>query len=220
MALASAQPVSELTVHFTVFSAAPIDGLSFVPQPGASPMPVVFYPTARSPRYDYQGANPLKFYRAPAMAAAADEATLAAEVALPLTLHDALLLFTPLAPTTAGGPRYRVYVLDDGAARRAVGGLTIINFSGLVLTGTIGGKTATLNNGLNPSVSLDRSAKILLRTPFKERSYQSYADTVELGPGERALLILFPPYRPGSLEVQSRLLVDKDNLVTPPPIGR
>jgi hypothetical protein len=32
---------------------------------------------------------------------------------------------------------------------------------------------------------------------------------VPLGPRQRALLILFPPFYAGSLEVQSRLLIDE-----------
>jgi hypothetical protein len=53
----------------------------------------------------------------------------------------------------------------------------------------------------------------MLSTVFSQRTYQSYAGTARLGRNERALLILFPPFYPGALEVQSRLLVDQ------PPAG-
>jgi hypothetical protein len=212
---ASLQAVPELTVRFTVFSAVPVDGLSFVPGPDAPPVPVTFYPTARSRQYLYRGSNPLRFYRALTNDPAADPApSLAAEVMLPSALHDVLLLFASIAPAPAEGPSYRVFVLDDGLGH-APGSMTIINFSGLALDGDIAGKAARLGNGLNPAFTIGRSATIVLRTWFKNRSYQSYADTVELGRGERALLILFPPYRPGSLEVQSRLLLDEP-VVMPP----
>ncbi|MES1166364.1 MAG: hypothetical protein ABUL68_00035 [Pseudomonadota bacterium] len=203
-----AQPAPELTVRFTVFSAVPVEGLLAGLKPDAPREPVVFYPTARSPLYTYQGSNPLRFYRVRATGVAADPGfELAAEVVIPPTVHEALLLFAPVAPRE--GPRYRVYVLADGVAHHAPGWIAIINFSGLALGGTIEAKAVALKDGLNPPVNIGRSAKIVLRTPFNGRSYQSYADTVELGRGERALLILFPPYRAGSLEVQSRLLRDE-----------
>jgi hypothetical protein len=63
-------------------------------------------------------------------------------------------------------------------------------------------------------MKVGNSVKLVLEALFKNRRYRSYTDTVSLGPGERALLILFPPFYPGSLEVQGRLLVDE------PPVAR
>ena len=59
------------------------------------------------------------------------------------------------------------------------------------------------------TVTVGRTANIVLRTTFKQRSYQSYATTLQLSAKQRALLILFPPFYKGSLEVQSRMLVDE-----------
>jgi hypothetical protein len=101
-----------------------------------------------------------------------------------------------------------------GAARHGVGGLAIINLSGLALSGSINKDKITLTPGLNPTVTIARSATITLSTPFKNRSYQSYASTVSLGRNERALLILFPPFHKGGLEVQSRLLLDQPPAAT------
>jgi hypothetical protein len=213
--LRGAAPVAELTVRFSVFSAVPVDGLLVAPTPEAPPGPVTFYPTARSARHRYAGPNPLRFYRARTGAGGDPELELAAEVVIPPAVHEALLLFTPVAP--GSGMRYRVQVLEDAVTRQAPGSIAIVNFSGLALTGAIGGKAVGINDGLNRPVNLGRSSGIVLRTFFNGRSYQSYADTVELGRGERALLILFPPYRAGSLEVQSRLLLDQPG--EPPSAG-
>jgi hypothetical protein len=73
----------------------------------------------------------------------------------------------------------------------------------------VNGEKVTVNAGLNPTMKVGRSAKIAFSTMSKGRSYQSYAGTVALERNERALLILFPPFYQGSLEVQSRLLVDQ-----------
>ena len=206
----SAQPPrpAEQSLRFTVFSAQPVAGLSFTPRPGVASTKLVFYSTARSPRYEYRGAMPLRFTDAASGA-------VFAEAVVPPEIHDALLLFAAVetAPAPAGKPanglRYQVSVLDDSAVRHASGGLAIINFSGLELSGTIGKTSVTLQSGLNPTMKVSRTAKILLRTTLKGRSFQSYAGDLMLKKNERALLILFPPFYKGSLEVQSRLLVDE-----------
>ena len=207
----SGQPPPEVMIRFTVFSAEPVDGVGYIPKPDAPAMPLVFYPTARSPRYTYEGGNPLRFYLR-----ANDEMTsaTAAEVTIPPGVRDGLLLFTPA--TVPGGPRYSVRLIDDGAGRHPSGAIAIVNLSGLPLRGTVGRTEMVLKDGLNPPVKIARSAPVMLRTMFRGRFYQSYAGIVELEAGERALLILLPPYRAGSLEVQSRLLVDDGGAIQPP----
>lgn len=192
------------TVRFAVFSAQPISGLTFSPRPNAAAQKIVFYPTARSPRYDYRGAMPLRFV---------DETTgeVVAEASIPAEIREPLLLFSAVQ-NTGKMPvplKYQIAVLDDSATRLAPGALAIINLSGLALSGTIGRETVTLKAGLNPPLAIGRAAKIELRTKFKNRTYQSYANTVQLTPRQRALLVLFPPFNAGSLEVQSRLLIDE-----------
>ena len=212
---AQAQPTPQV-VRFTVFSARPVEGVVFTPGTRAAVQKTVFYPTARSPRYDYRGAMPLRFTDATSGA-------VVAEATIPAEIHDALLLFSAVEPVPADstgsrpatGLRYQISVLDDGVVRHGPGGLAIINLSGLALGGAVDGKDVTLKAGLNSVLTVGRSAKITLRTTFKTRTYQAYAGTVELKKNDRALLILFPPFYKGSLEVQSRLLVDE-----PPPATR
>jgi hypothetical protein len=198
------------SVRFTVFSVKPIADLSFAARAAAAPQKLVFQPTARSPRYEYRGAMPLYFVDATSGA-------VVAEANIPPNIHDALLLFTPMesaspVKTEKGSVaplRYQVAVLDDAAARHGPGALAILNLSGLALSGTVNNERVTLKAGLNPTLAVGRSAKVTLSTAFKNRTYQSYANTVTLGRNERALLILFPPFYKGSLEVQSRLLIDQ-----------
>jgi hypothetical protein len=199
----AAQPaVSEpRAVRFTVFSTRPASGLAFASRPGVAPSSLLFYPTARSPRYDYRGVMPLKIVDA-------KTSTTVAEATIPPEISDALLLLVPIEPAPTTGLRYQVYVLDDAATRQAPGSVAIINFSWLALSGTIDGKPATLQAGLNAVQPVGKSAAVALRTTFKTRSYQAYAGTVELAKNERALLLLLPPFYKGSLEVQSRLLID------------
>ena len=66
----------------------------------------------------------------------------------------------------------------------------------------------TLFSGINVPLPVGRSASINLRTPFRDRTYQAYTETLLLQESDRALLLLLPPYHRGSLEVQSRVLTD------------
>jgi hypothetical protein len=194
------------TVRFTVFAPKPITDVAFAFKSNAPPQKLAFYPTARSPRYEFRGAMPLRFVD-PTTNAVVAEAT------VPPEISDALLLFTsvdnPTQDKSGKTLRYQVAVLDDSALRHGAGGLAVINVSGLELSGNIGPHAVILKAGLNPTLLVGRSAKISLRAAFKGKSHQSYADAVQLGPNERALLILFPPYYKGSLEAQSRLLIDQ-----------
>ena len=200
-------------VHFTVFSPKPIADVGYAPKPGAAPQKIAFAPTARSSRYEYRGAMPVRFVDM-------NSSAVVAEALIPAGVHDALLLFAPAdvsatPPSAKGGAaavRYQISVLDDSAARHGPGGLAIINLSGLALNGTVNNEKVSLKPGLNPALTVGKSAKVTLSTTFKGRTYQSYAGTATLGRNERALLILFPPFYAGSLEVQSRMLTDQ-----PPP---
>jgi hypothetical protein len=191
-----------LPLRFTVFSARPIADLVFVPGPDAPPVPLTFYPTARSPEYEHRADAPLQFL---------DRATgaVTAEAIVPSGIRAALLLFIPQA--VDNGPRvqpYQIQIIDDAALQRAAGGLTIVNLSGLALQGSIEGRPITVRPGLNSARRIGDTAAVELSTILNGRRYRSYADTITLAARERALLILFPPFYPGSLEVQGRLLVD------------
>jgi hypothetical protein len=202
-----AQTPREPIVRFTVFSPKPISDVSFTPRANAAPQKLQFYPTARSPRYEHRGPMPVRFVDA-------NTGAVVAEATIPPNISDALLLFTAVEAEAAAagaprGMRYQIAVLDDGAVRHGPGGLAVINLSGLALSGTVNKEAVTLKAGLNPTMPVGASAKITLHTTLKNKPYRAYADTVQLSRNQRALLILFPPFYKGSLEVQSRLLVDQ-----------
>jgi hypothetical protein len=189
-------------LRFTVFSARPVADMAFLPRVDAMQEKLEFYPTARSPRYEYRGPMPLQFFGA--------GGEVAAEAAVPHEMRDVLLLFIPIVATPAQTAlRHRVAIIDDSPARSGPRGLVIIDLSGLPLSGMANQERVTLMPGLNPALAVGASVRIKLATEFKGRSYQAYANAFELGPDERALLILFPPFYRGSLEVQSRLLRDE-----------
>ena len=187
-------------LEFTVFSAQPVKGLMYRAQVTAASIPLEFYPTARSPRYAYQGPARICFWNGEA-------GSIAAEITVPPGITSALFLFAPEG-SLAGSTRYRVQVLDDGWRHHTSGGLRIVNYSGLDLSGTVNRKQVMLAAGAEITQRAGGSADIKLRTRFKDQSFQAYAETIPVGESGRALLMLLPPYRTGALEVQSRLLLD------------
>lgn len=196
-------------VRFTVFAARPVADLAFSPRADAAPQELVFYPTARSPQYEFRGAMPLRFVDA-------TTGSIVAEANIPSGIREAFLLFLPIEASassdgagSAGALRYRIAVLDDGAARHGAGALAIVNLSGLALGGTVDKEVVTLKPGLNPTLAIGRSATVALNTVAKNRSYRAYTGAVTLARGERALLVLFPPFYKGAFEVQARLLIDR-----------
>lgn len=192
-------------VRFTVFAPKPMPEIGYLPRPGAPLQKLSFQPNSRSLRHEFRGPMPLRFVDAAS-------GTVVAETTIPAGVRDALLLFTPLgagAGSGKGGLKYQVAVLDDGVGRHGPGGLAIINLSGLTLAGTVNQENVTLKAGLNPTLAVGRSATIALRTTVNQRAYSAYSGKLSLGARQRALLLLFPPFNPGSVEVQSRLLVDE-----------
>jgi hypothetical protein len=211
-AFVSAQtPPAIRAVRFSVFSPTPITDVAFAPRAGAAAQTLQFYPTARSPRYEYRGTLPVRFLDATSGA-------VVAEAAIPPGITQALLLFAPIPPGAVGPGtlRYQISVVDDGPARHGPGGLVMINLSGLALSGTVNQEKVTVKAGLNPTLTIGRSARVALGTAYKNRTYQSYTATVVLGRNERALLIFFPPFYKGALEVQSRLLLDQPSGASAP----
>ena len=197
-------------VRFSVFALRPVPGLSFVPRPGAAAEKVTLNATARSPRYEYRGGQPLRFM---------DVATgkPVAEASIPAGLQEVLLVLIPVDSATAGrtGLSHQVAVMDDSWARLVAGGLSIVNLSGLSLSGTVGEEKVALQAGLNPPNRMaGPSTEVVLQAPAKGRLVRAYGGSVALRRGERALLLLFPPLRAGSPEVQSRVLIDA------PPAGK
>lgn len=199
-------------VRFSVFAARPIADLAYTARAGTAPVKLQFYPTARSPRYEYRGQMPLRFVDATSMA-------VVAEATLPADLREALLLFSPRETAGSGASaaapkapalRYQVSVLDDSSARHPSGAVSILNLSGFTFNGAMAKRAIAVEAGLGPTIPIGATATpISLSTTIKGRTYTAYRSTIQLKGRQRALLVLLPPFNPGGVEVQSRLLLDE-----------
>lgn len=199
-----AEPLPALELRFTVFAPSQLTGLAYVAEstPTQKIVPVVFYPTARSPVYVYRGAAPLQFVDL-------QSKTVVAIAEIPLEMHQPLLIFFPHSPSPGSGLRYEVYVHDDAPTRHTAGGLAILNFSGMEITGKIGRQVVELQRGFSGPYQVGKSVRVSFRIHIDNVAYQAYADTIRMGPDGRALLVLLPPFYKGSYEAQSRVLLDE-----------
>ncbi|MDB6092497.1 MAG: hypothetical protein JWM32_59 [Verrucomicrobia bacterium] len=199
--MASDREAETRSLTFAVFSADPIEGLAYRPHPKSPLKALQFYPTGRSPEYQLQGSARLIL---------CDVATGSprADVEIPPDLRRALLIVGPKSGKNSSR-RLPVTLLDDARSAWSAGELKIINLSGLSLTGSAGPQSVALEPAATANLRVSGPANIKLRTEFSGRSYLACSETVSLKENERGLMILFPPYYPGSLEVQSRMLTDQ-----------
>ena len=184
-----------------------MDHLCYQAKTGAAPIRLQFYPTARSPEYAYDGPPSVKIY---------DTGTgaVAAEFDVPPRVRKLLVILTSESNPRPGAGHYRVQVLDDSVKRGASGVRRILNLSGLELFGTMDRQSVVLQHGVNELPCEHQAVVVSLRTPYQGRTYQSFAETLPVDNSGRAWLILYPPYRPGSLEVQFRYLLDSPSSAT------
>ncbi|MFI5338081.1 MAG: hypothetical protein ACHQ5A_14925 [Opitutales bacterium] len=196
----------QVKLHFTVFCPDQIapGTLSYVTGPARRPrlQPLLFYPTSRSPVCEFSGALPLRIVDS-------ESQGIVASVDVPAGVTEPLLILLPIHPVPTRGPRYQVILLDDSRTKHGAGGLAILNFSGMELAGTVDRAKVQLAHGYNGPFAIGTVAQVHLQASFRGRDYHSFGGTIEPGHGGRALLILLPPYYQGSLEVQSRLLLDE-----------
>ncbi len=197
--LRAASPVAAVSLRFTVFSPRPPGEAAYVPAPGQAPTRLRFHPLARSPRYEYRGPAPLRFI-------APRDRALLAEAEIPAGLTSALII---LLPDEKAAGRWRTIVLDEGEARFRAGQLVLVNLSGLELEGTLNERALKLVPGPNAALALPRTSQLVLRTSARGATYQALTTELNLAEGERALLLLLPPLRPGTFLVQHRLLLDR-----------
>ncbi len=197
--LRAASPAAAVSLRFTVFSPRPPGEAAYVPAPGQAPTRLRFHPLARSPRYEYRGPATLRFI-------APRDRALLAEAEIPAGLTSALIV---LLPDEKAAGRWRTIVLDDGEARFRSGQLVLFNLSGLELEGTLNERPLKPVPGPNPALAVPRTSQLVLRTTVRGATYQALATELNLAEGERALLLLLPPLRPGTFAVQHRLLVDR-----------
>ena len=185
------------------------------PQPGYAPVEVRFYRAGRSPRYEYHGPVPIRFFSdaaADSGGAGAHESVVA-EAALPGDAREVLLLFMrnhETSPMRAPGA-FKVLVIDDTASAFPSGRVVIFNASGRTLECVIDGRVRELAPGFGPSLDATNPMAVELHTRVRGQLYPGYRGRLILADRARCLMIILPPRHAGSPELEVRLIHDTPN---------
>jgi hypothetical protein len=195
-----------MPVRFKVYSERKWEGLRFEPREGVVEE-LKFYSSSRSPVHIYTGDGPIVFYR---MAEEAEgERRVAAVVERNNLPEEALFIFVERKSSgaaNAGG--FDVIVFEDGKKQLPARHVVIANLAGFPLQGRLGNEKFLLSPGdFSPPFRLNRSRALALATVSGVPVFDYPGARMEAD--ERALLILFPPYLPGSPEVQARWLRER-----------
>jgi hypothetical protein len=197
---ASGGPATE-DVRFRVFSLRPMGNLVFRSEPEMHVLPLEFHPTARSPEYRAAAGQRVSFLDA------ATGIELAA-VTLPTETTQVLLVFVPKGSGANSPAECKVFVVDEAPDAAPAGRLAILNLSGLELHGVLNRRRLEVGRGWQDAGPAHGVVRLELQSTLAARDYRAYSERLEVTGNERPLLVLFPPFYPGSLEVQGRLLVE------------
>lgn len=199
----------QIAVTFTAFAPRAIKGLGYFPDGDKKPVTNVrFYNSYRSPVCVYRGGNVLRFYdeaEVAAAIAAAQPATPGGPVpapvlrpiavcAIPKEFKKAFLLFIPRPGAAIGGLKYDIFVMDDGETSVPPGHFVIINASKIEMFSRINGVDSTILRGVSQPIKAEKGLVIFMAARTEPEYHKLLiADTWDLGPRQRNLLIFFPP---------------------------
>ncbi|MDF3059611.1 MAG: hypothetical protein K0R17_3826 [Rariglobus sp.] len=200
---AAAAP-AEIEMKFTVFAPRAVKGMGYFPDGNRKPLSnVKFYNSYRSPVYSYKGGAVVRFYDEAEVAVvqAAVAAGRPAPVlnpiavcAIPEGVTTAFLLFIPRSGAAIGGFKFDIFVMDDGEASVPLEHFVIINASKMELLARINGNDTKILRGVSPPIKADKGLVILMAARTEPEYHKLLiADTWDLGPRQRNLVIFFPP---------------------------
>jgi len=190
-------------VRFKVCAARNLKGLRFESRTGVVES-LKFYSSSRSREYAFTGEGPILFFRE------SDGEPRIVEAVVDTAGLPANALFIFLARDKDGGTRnagYDVVVYDDSDERLPRRHVAVANLSEFPLECRLGDSRFSLaSGGFSVPYRVKRSVSLAITMVSGSPVFEY--PLVRLERGERALLILFPPYLLGSAEVQARWLRD------------
>ena len=211
----SQETVEEPTIkaEFTVYSLNRLENLNYLNGDRMGGTPLEFFSSARSPVYEYEGLNPIVFFRETPAPTPEDpngiQREKVAEVSLPPTGGEFLFIFFP--DSTGETERYRVYPLSDSKSELPTGTVRLFNATPYELRGKIGGDALRLSPGPSRAYRVNgNSISLGLGFQYGEKFHMSYNGPVELESDARGLFMVFPPFVKGSAVLQTRYLRESE----------
>ena len=205
------QPI--IKVEFTVYSLERLQDLKFIHGDRKGASALEFFSSARSSLYEYEGPNPIIFFReTPAPTIEDPKAvnrTKVAELTLPQEGGEFLFIFFP--NSNRDNEEYQIYQLDDSKGELPNGSIRLFNATSFQLEGVFGRNKFNLAPGPSEAYRVSgNSISLGLGFRYEGKFHMSYNGPVELETNSRGLFMVFPPFVKGSAILQTRYLRDSE----------
>ena len=200
-----------IKADFTVYSLKRLQDLKFIHGDRQGASELEFFSSARSRLYEYEGPNPIIFFRETPAPTVEDpnaiDRTKVGEVSLPQEGGEFLFIFFP--DYSSENDQYRIYPLDDSKSELPNGSIRFFNATSFQLEGVFGQNKINLEPGPSEAYRVTGTSMSLgLGFRHEDKFHMSYNGPVGLEKDSRGLFILFPPFVKGSAILQTRYLRD------------
>lgn len=200
-----------IKADFTVYSLKRLQDLKFIHGDRQGASELEFFSSARSKLYNYEGPNPIIFFRETPAPTIEDpnavNRTKVAELSLPKDGGEFLFIFFP--DYNSENEKYQVYPLDDSESKLPNGSIRLFNATSFQLEGVFGRNKFNLAPGPSEAYRVSGNNMSLgLGFRHEGKFHMSYNGPVELETNYRGLFMVFPPFVKGSAILQTRYLRD------------
>ena len=200
-----------IKAEFTVYSLKRLQGLKFIHGDRKGASALEFFSSARSKLYEYEGPNPIIFFRETPAPTIEDpnavNRTKVAELSLPEKGGKFLFIFFP--DSSRDNEKYKIYPLDDSKSELPNGSIRLFNATSFQLEGVFGQNKIKLAPGPSKAYRLTGNSMSLgLGFRYEDKFHMSYNGPVNLETNSRGLFMIFPPFVKGSAILQTRYLRD------------
>ena len=205
------QPI--IKAEFTVYSLKRLQGLKFIHGDRKGASALEFFSSARSRLYEYEGPNPIIFFRETPAPTIEDpnavNRTKVAELTLPQEGGEFLFIFFP--DYSSDKEKYQIYPLDDSKSELPTGSIRLFNATSFQLEGVFGRNKINLAPGPSEAYRVaGNSMSLGLGFRYEDKFHMSYNGPVNLETNSRGLFMIFPPFVKGSAILQTRYLRDSE----------
>ena len=200
---------SLLRVNFSVFSFKRLSGLHYLKGDLSTGVPLKFYSSDRSPVYNYEGENPIVFFREILAPTEIDPNALkrvkVAEISILKPGGDYLFIFFQNSETETDS--YKIFPLDDSLVALPYGSVRFFNATAHQLIGKLGKNDISIGSGPSKAYRLKGSSHTLdYGFEYDGKFHISYQSPFQLSEDMRGIFMVSPPFVKGSALLQTRLL--------------
>lgn len=210
-------PLVKLDLRFFPLHRRKIDNLFIQKSPEVF-TPIKLRSRLRSETYEYKGPRELSlFIRRQNPQTGEFIYTPVTSVQLPVEAEEALVFLSP--PGHARGREWEnnwmIIAIDDGASAFPRGNVRILNATGLHLEGIFDETAISLNFGISRPIPVETSrgwTRVGFAIPVGDKKELVYGNRLQFESDSRSILVLRPPRRRRSIQIDTYLLEDTPDI--------